>query len=136
MSMFKKMLLVSTLMMVMASPKTQPKLAEGITYLPANDTLTEAGGEAFTDRHGSVHFMDSSAFKGLIMAVIALYVIAILVQSVIPGTVTTFSNTSAISGYSTWSSSVTSAWASLPSVVIVVVVVIFIAIVVAVINLL
>jgi hypothetical protein len=127
---------VAALMMLMANPSTQTKVAEGITWLPAEDTLKTSGSSAFVDRHGSVHFMDSAAFKGLIKAVIALYVIAILVQAVVPGTITTFSNTTAITGYSTWSSSVTSAWGSLPSVVIVVVVVIFIAIVVAVINLL
>ncbi len=82
------------------------------------------------------HKMDTGAFKGLIIAILALYVISILVQAVIPGAITTFSNTSAITGYSTWSSSTTSAWGSLPSLVIVDVVVIFIAVVVAVVNML
>lgn len=129
--------LIAALMVLMANPKTQTKLAEGITY---SEIEAEKSAEIQNSKglvlHSVQHFMDSGAFKGLIMAVIALYVIAILVQAVIPGTITTFSNTSAITGYSTWSASVTSAWASLPSVVIVVTVVIFIAIVVAVINML
>jgi type II secretory pathway component PulF len=111
---------VVTLMVLMANPDMITMTANGIMHAP--ETVK--------------HQMDSGAFKGLIMAVIALYVIAILVQSVIPGAITTFSNTTAISGYGTWSTSVTSAWSTLPSVVIVVVVVIFIAIVVAVINML
>jgi len=94
------------------------------------------------------HLMDSAAFKGLIMAVIALYVIAILVQAVVPGALTSASNTTALGGqtcgtdgnascYSNvWSSSSQTAWASIPAVMVVIVVVIFIAIVIAVINLL
>jgi len=94
------------------------------------------------------HLMDSAAFKGLIMAVIALYVIAILVQAVVPGALTSASNTTALGGqtcgtngnascYSNvWSSSSQTAWSSIPAVMVVIVVVIFIAIVIAVINLL
>ena len=115
-------------MMVMSNPAMVNMVSQGIMALDANDRAVK--------RVEAQHFIDSTAFKGLILAVIALYVISILVQAVIPGTITTFSNTSAITGYSTWSSSVTSAWSSIPSVVIVVVVVIFIAIIVAVVNML
>lgn len=109
----------SSLMSVMSKPETINAVGAGIIQ---TKTVT--------------HKLDGSAFKGLIMAVIALYVVAILVQSVVPGAITTFSNTSGITGYSTWSAQTTSAWASLPTLVVVVVVIIFIAIVIAVINML
>jgi len=116
------------LMAVMANPATVQAVANGITAMEADNRAVQ--------RAEAQHWVDATAFKGLIMAVIALYVVSILVQSVIPGTITTFSNTSAISGYSTWSAQTTSAWGSLPSIVVVVVVIIFIAIIVAVINML
>lgn len=111
------------LMALMANPSMIPAMGSGITNLDV-------------ENHEVQHRVDGAAFKGLIMAVIALYVVSVLVQSVIPGAITTFSNTSAISGYSTWSAQTTTAWSSLPTLIIVVVVIIFIAIVIAVINVL
>ena len=113
--------------------------ASGLMSAMSNPAMINAVGAGISQietTHEAKHMMDGTAFKGLIMAVIALYVIAILVQSVVPGAITTFSNTSGITGYSTWSSQTTSAWASLPTLVVVVVVIIFIAIVIAVINML
>jgi len=72
--------------------------------------------------------------KGAIVAVIALVVIVLLVQAIVPGAITSISNTSAITGYSTWSPGTQSIWESIPMIVGVVVLMLFVALLLGVIG--
>ena len=72
--------------------------------------------------------------KGGIIAIVALVVIVTLGVAILPGSVTSLSNTSAISGYSTWSSGTQSIWSALGVFVALVFLLILVAILLAVLG--
>lgn len=55
---------------------------------------------------------------GIVMAIIALVIYSILTSSIAPTTITSLSNTTAISGYGTWSTGTQNIWTSIPTVTV------------------
>jgi len=78
--------------------------------------------------------MDSGMLKGAIVAIIAVVIIVILGTAILPGVVTTLSNTSEIAGYSSWSTGTQSVWTALAVFVVIIFLVILVAVLLAVLG--
>lgn len=51
--------------------------------------------------------------KGAIVAVVAIVVVLLLGSAILPGAITAVANTTAITGYSTWSAGTQSVWSAI-----------------------
>lgn len=72
--------------------------------------------------------------KASIIAIVALVVIVTLGVAIIPGSVTSLSNTSAITGYTTWSTGTQAIWIALAVFVVLVFLLILVSILLAVLG--
>ena len=72
--------------------------------------------------------------KGAIVAIVALVIIVTLGVAILPGAVTSLSNTSAITGYSTWSAGTQSVWIALAVFVVLVFLLILVAVLLGVLS--
>lgn len=76
----------------------------------------------------------ASMLKAAIIAIVALVVIVTLGAAILPGSITTLSNTSGITGYSTWAAGTQSVWTALAVFVVLVFLLIIVAILLAVLG--
>lgn len=70
----------------------------------------------------------------LLLAVITVFVLAVLASALAPTAITTLANTTAITGYTTWSASTQSIWGTLQIFAVVVILILFVAILLGVIK--
>ena len=88
-------------MSLMANPTTIPAVANGIY-----------ASKAVQHRFDGV----GSLIGGIVVAIIAIVIYAQMGGSVMPSSITTLSNTSAISGYSTWATATQNMWTNIPTI--------------------
>ena len=92
---------MQALMFVMANPAMLPVLANGIN--------TQKSVENRFDGVGGL-------IGGIVVAIIAIVIYSQMGGSIMPSSITTLSNTSAIAGYSTWSSATQNMWTNIPTI--------------------
>lgn len=113
-----KLKMLSALMFVMANPAMSTSFGNGIT---AQKSVTNK-------------FDGGNMLKVILMGIVTLVVVAQLGVAIVPASVTGLSNTSAITGYSTWSTGAQSTWGAIPGIVVLVFFLFFILILVAIVN--
>jgi len=74
------------------------------------------------------------AMKEAILAIVTIVVLLILASAIVPGAVTTISNTSAITGYNTWSAGSQSMWGVIALFAVLCILLIFVGIALSVIG--
>lgn len=91
---------MATLMVLMANPATIPMMASGIhAQKSVVNRFDGAGG----------------LIGGIVIAIIAIVIYSQMGGSIMPSSITTLSNTSAITGYTTWSTSTQNMWTNIPT---------------------
>ena len=88
------------MMLLMANPATIPALANGIHAQRNEDRFDGPGG----------------LIGGIVIAIIAIVIYSQMGGSIMPSSITTLSNTTAISGYSTWSTATQNMWTNIPTI--------------------
>jgi hypothetical protein len=74
------------------------------------------------------------AMKEAILAIVTIVVLLILASAIVPGAITTISNTSAITGYSTWTAGAQSMWSVIALFAVLCILLIFVGIALSVIG--
>ena len=91
---------MAALMVLMANPATIPVLASGIHAQRSENRFDGVGG----------------LIGGIVVAIIAIVIYSQMGGSIMPSSITTLSNTTAISGYSTWSPATQNMWTNIPTI--------------------